>query len=62
MTKTVPSHTLPAKPKSVIVKLSAIPEKFLESDLKNALNSLALEFSDKSTGKNELMECVLGEV
>lgn len=34
MTKTVLSHTLPPKAKSVIVELSAIPEKFLENDLK----------------------------
>ena len=34
MTKTVPNHTLPPKPKSVIVKLSSIPEKFLEKGVK----------------------------
>lgn len=35
MTKTAPSHTLPPKPKPVIIELSAIPEKFLEDDLKS---------------------------
>ncbi|MEH1800808.1 MAG: hypothetical protein V7L13_16875 [Nostoc sp.] len=34
MTKTAPSHTLPPKAKPVILELSAIPEKFLENDLK----------------------------
>ncbi|WP_242063468.1 hypothetical protein [Nostoc sp. FACHB-892] len=34
MTKTVPSHTLLPKPKSVIVELSATPEKFLEKGVK----------------------------
>lgn len=34
MTKTVPSYTLPPKPKSVIVELSATPEKFLEKGVK----------------------------
>jgi len=36
MTKTARSHTLLPKPKSVIVELSAIPEKFLEDDLKSS--------------------------
>ena len=36
MIKTARSHTLLPKPKSVIVELSATPEKFLESDLETS--------------------------
>ncbi|MHC5736227.1 DNA cytosine methyltransferase [Nostoc sp.] len=36
MTKAVPSHTLPPKPKSVILELSATPKKFLEDGLKSS--------------------------
>ncbi|MCC5655179.1 hypothetical protein LC609_36610 [Nostoc sp. XA013] len=55
MTKTIPSHTLLPKPKSVIVELSATPEKFLEKGVKAHTGNQSVVFISTSKLKSYLM-------